>query len=212
MLKFLTAGWCWKCFSSKTIPFPATDVWFYWLSFYSTFLRSCWPLLNCFSRNKTSIQCPITAGSSSLPAFCMDPACPTWRLTPVSLFFSLLPKIAHPVTFPASVNYAKRRERTLLVSDCTSSFLSYLCRTFALFFPLGNSFHNLWALVYSWPSAKKMLWLCLELWKLFSAPLIAKVLLSGWKGVINWHGETHVVLTAAYNWITFLTVISDWLQ
>lgn len=151
------------------------------------FLRSFWLLLNCFNKNKISIQCLITPGSSPLPEFCMDPACPTWQLTPVSLFFLLLPKTAHPVTFPVMCELCKKKTKILLVNDCTSSFFKLTCAGHLhFFFPLGNQFHNLWALVDSSPSAKKMLWLCPELWKFFSAPLIAKVLLSCWKRIINW--------------------------
>lgn len=126
-------------------------------------------------------------------------------------FFLLLPKIAHPVTFPVMCELCKKKTKILLVNDCTSSFLSYLCRTFALFstwkqfsqpLSLGVqfTFHKENAVTVSWTL------------KLFSAPLIAKVLLSCWKRIINWQGKKCIVLTATYNGITFLTIISDWLQ
>lgn len=53
---------------------------------------------------------------------------------------------------------------------------------------------------------------CHELWKLFSMPTITKVFLTCWKRIINWQGKKCIVLTATCNWITFLTVISDWLH
>lgn len=132
------------------------------------FLRSCWLLQNCFNKNNISIHCLITSGSSLLSEFCMDPAYLTWQLKQVSLFL-LLPKIAHPVTFPVMCELCKKENKDSVSEWLNQQLFKLSVQDICTFFPLGTCFYSLWALVYSLSSAKKMLWLSWTLKIIFNA-------------------------------------------
>lgn len=133
----------------------------------------------------------------------MDPACLAWQLPPVSpWFFWLLPKTEHPVKFPVMCELYNKKPKIILVNHCTSSFLSCLYRTVALFLlEPAFTYNESWCTVYH---LQRKCCDCLEIRKLLSASPIVKafsVLL-----------EKNTQLKAMYNWITFLIVISAWLQ
>lgn len=174
------------------------------------FLRSCWLLQNCFNKNNINIHCLITSGSSLLPEFCMDPACLTWQLTQVSHFL-LLPKIAHPVTFPVMCELCKKENKDSVSKLLNQQLFKLSVQDICTFFHLEPVFtaSEPWCTVYL---LQRKCYDCHELWKLFSTPANAKVFLSCWKRITNWQGKICIVLTATFNCITFLTVISEWLQ
>lgn len=90
----------------------------------------------------------------------------------------------------------------LLVNNCASSFVSYLCRIFALFPHMESIFTNLWALVYRSPFIQQNAMTVSWTENIFSVLPIAKVLLSlGKRTMKSTDKKKHSLMTIEYNWI-----------
>lgn len=91
----------------------------------------------------------MTSGSSFHPSVLHGFSMPNMVIH-TSMSPLLLPKNSTPFHIPVMCELCKQSPRSA-GEYCTSSFVSYLCRIFALFPHMESIFTNLWALVYRSP-------------------------------------------------------------